>query len=80
MNNYFQDLRRLVAYKMGFGLDDWIYCTLYIHTTRNYRQYSVITILRTFSSLLHTHYDSQSSLVVSWQRISNSHTVTSNHT
>jgi hypothetical protein len=27
-----------VTYKMGFGLDDWIYCTLYIHTTRNYRQ------------------------------------------
>jgi hypothetical protein len=32
------------------------------------------------SSPLLTHYDSQSSLVVSWQRIYNSLTVTSNHT
>jgi hypothetical protein len=31
--------------KMSFGLDDWIYCTSYIHTTRNYRQYSTIAIL-----------------------------------
>jgi hypothetical protein len=23
-----------VAYKTGFGLDDWIYCTLYIHNLR----------------------------------------------
>jgi hypothetical protein len=22
-----------VNYKMGFGLDDWIYCTLYIHNS-----------------------------------------------
>jgi hypothetical protein len=28
-----------------FGLHDWIYCTLYIHTTRDYRQYSAIAIL-----------------------------------
>jgi hypothetical protein len=27
-----------VTYKTGFGLDDCIYWTLYIHTTRNYRQ------------------------------------------
>jgi hypothetical protein len=33
---------------MGFGLDDWIYCTLYIHTVWNYRQYSAIAILHTF--------------------------------
>jgi hypothetical protein len=26
----------------GFGLDDWIDCTLYIHTTLDYRQYSTI--------------------------------------
>jgi hypothetical protein len=26
-----------MTYKTGFGLDDWIYFTLYIHTTRNYR-------------------------------------------
>jgi hypothetical protein len=29
-------------------LDDWIYCTLYIHTTRDYRQCSAIAILHTF--------------------------------
>jgi hypothetical protein len=23
--------------KTGSGLDDWIYCTLYIHTVRDYR-------------------------------------------
>jgi hypothetical protein len=27
-----------VIYTKGFGLDDWIYCALYIHTTRDYRQ------------------------------------------
>jgi hypothetical protein len=27
-----------MTYKMGFGLDDWIYCTLYIHTTQDCRQ------------------------------------------
>jgi hypothetical protein len=36
-----------VAYKTGFGLDDWIYCTLYIHTTRDYRQCSAIADLHT---------------------------------
>jgi hypothetical protein len=30
----------LSTYKTGFGLDDWIYCTLYIHTVRDYRQYN----------------------------------------
>jgi hypothetical protein len=29
-------------------LDDCIYCTLYIHTVRKYRQYSAIAILHTF--------------------------------
>jgi hypothetical protein len=33
-----------------------------------------------YSSPLHTHYGSQSSLDVSWQQIYNSLTVTSNHT
>jgi hypothetical protein len=33
-----------------------------------------------YSSPLHTHYGSQSSLVVSWQRIYNNLTVISNHT
>jgi hypothetical protein len=26
-----------VTYKTGFWLDDWIYCNLYIHITRDYR-------------------------------------------
>jgi hypothetical protein len=29
---------------MGFGLNDWIYCHLFIHTTRYYRQYSSIAV------------------------------------
>jgi hypothetical protein len=33
--------------KTGFRLDDWIYCTLYIHTTRDYKQYSAIVDLHT---------------------------------
>jgi hypothetical protein len=36
-----------VNYKTGSGLDDWIYCPLYIHTTRDYRQYSAIADLHT---------------------------------
>jgi hypothetical protein len=36
-----------VTYKTGSGLDDWVYCTLYIHTTRDYRQYSAIFDLQT---------------------------------
>jgi hypothetical protein len=32
-------------YRRGFGLDHCIYCTLYIHTTRDYRQYSAIADL-----------------------------------
>jgi hypothetical protein len=35
------------TYKTGFGLDDWIYWTLYIHTTQDYRQYSAIADLHT---------------------------------
>jgi hypothetical protein len=34
--------------RLAFGLDDWIYCALYIHTVRDYRQHSAIVILRTF--------------------------------
>jgi hypothetical protein len=34
-----------VTYKIGFGLDDWLYCSLYIHTTRDYMQYSDIAII-----------------------------------
>jgi hypothetical protein len=32
---------------MGFGLDDRIYCTLYIHAVQAYTQHSTITILHT---------------------------------
>jgi hypothetical protein len=65
-----------VTFKTGSGLDDLIYCTLYIHNsglqaTQRYRH--------TFSSPLHTHQGSQSSLVVSWQRIYNSLTVSAAH-
>jgi hypothetical protein len=41
-------LRVGVTYKTGFGLDDWIYCILYIYTVRDYRQNGAITILHTF--------------------------------
>jgi hypothetical protein len=45
-NIYFNILSRVgVTYKTGSGLDDWIYCTLYIHTTRDYRQYNAIADL-----------------------------------
>jgi hypothetical protein len=37
-----------VTYKTGFGLDDWIYCTLYIHKSG----LQAITAL----SLISTHY------------------------
>jgi hypothetical protein len=51
------------------GLRSWFYL---------YLQASAIAELH--SSPLHMHYGSQSSLVVSWQRVYNSLTVTSNHT
>jgi hypothetical protein len=37
-----------VTYKTGSELYDWIYYNLYIHITRDYRQYSAITDLHTF--------------------------------
>jgi hypothetical protein len=46
----------MVTYKAGFLLDDWIDCTLYFHTTRDYMQYSAIDILHTFQfTVAHTH-------------------------
>jgi hypothetical protein len=36
-----------VTYKTDSGLDDWIYCTVYIHTTRDYRPYGAIADLHT---------------------------------
>jgi hypothetical protein len=35
-------------YRLGFGLDDWFYCSSYIHTTWDYRQYSAVADLLTF--------------------------------
>jgi hypothetical protein len=49
---------------MGSREEDWIQVLL---ITLNY---SAIANLHTVSSLLHTHYDSPSSLVVSLKRIS----------
>jgi hypothetical protein len=49
-------------------LDGWTYCTLYIHTVRDYGQYSAIAILHTFQFTFYTHLYSQPLLVVSWQR------------
>jgi hypothetical protein len=40
-------LRVTYSYKTGSGLDDGIYCTLYIHTPREYRQYSATSELHT---------------------------------
>jgi hypothetical protein len=55
-----------VAHRQGFGLDDGIYCTIYIHRTRDNKQYSAILFYTLSSSPFHAHYDSQSSLAVSW--------------
>jgi hypothetical protein len=60
-----------VTYKAGFGLDDWIYCTLYIH---NLRLQALLLDYTLYSSPLLAFS------VVSWQRIYNSLTVTSYHT
>jgi hypothetical protein len=43
-----------VTYKTGFGLNGWIYCTLYIHTVRDCKQYSAIAIVHTLESTV-TH-------------------------
>jgi hypothetical protein len=54
-----------VTYRRGFGLDDCIYCILYIRTIWHYGQCRAIAILHTFSSSLLMHWGSQFSLVVS---------------
>jgi hypothetical protein len=64
---------------MDSGLDDWVSCTLHIYTTRDYRQYSAIADLHTLQFAT-AHALRLSSLAVSWQRIYNSLTVTSNYT
>jgi hypothetical protein len=50
--------------KTGSGLDEWIYCTSYFHNSGIQRCRCTL-----YSSPLQTHKGSQSSLVVSWQRI-----------
>jgi hypothetical protein len=50
----FDIVKCTATYKTGFVLDDWIYCTLYIHTVRDYMQYSAIAILHIFQFLV-TH-------------------------
>jgi hypothetical protein len=37
-----------VTIKTGFKLNDWIYCTLYIHTVQECRHYRAIAILHPF--------------------------------
>jgi hypothetical protein len=56
-------------YKTGFGLDDWIYCTLYMQTVRDYGQYRAIAILRTLEFTVTHALGFPSSLTVSWQQI-----------
>jgi hypothetical protein len=34
-----------VTYKTGFRLNEWIYCNIYIHTTRDCSQYSAVADL-----------------------------------
>jgi hypothetical protein len=43
-----------LIYKTGYEFDDWIYCTLYIHTTWDYRQLKRYCYSHMFSSPLHT--------------------------
>jgi hypothetical protein len=44
-----------VIYKTGFGLDDWVYCTLYTHNSglqvQRYRRFTHITIFKSIPTL-----------------------------
>jgi hypothetical protein len=60
----------------SFGLDDWISWHL-IHTTLNYN--TVLSLIPHFTVHCYTHQCPQSSLVISWQWIHNSRTVTATH-
>jgi hypothetical protein len=68
-----------VTYKTGFGLHDGIYCAIYIHTLRDYRQYSAIAILHTLQFTVAYSLGVSVSPFVSGQRIYHSLTVTSDH-
>jgi hypothetical protein len=61
----FRGLR--VTYKKGFGLDDWIYCTLYSHISglQAIQRYRWCTPLQ----FTVTHAQGLSSLAIPWQRI-----------
>jgi hypothetical protein len=73
---YFKILSRVVGcscltYKTGFEIYVWIYCTLYIHNSG--LQAIQCYCWSAHFTLLHTHYCSQSPLVLSRQRIYKSH-------
>jgi hypothetical protein len=69
-----------MTHKTDFGLNYWIYCTLYIHNS-GLQAITLLSLIYThYISPLHAHCDLQSSLVVSWQTDYNRLTVTSNHT
>jgi hypothetical protein len=65
-----------------FGSDDWIYWRLFFQSFLITTNTALLLIYILSISLLNTHYDSESSLVVSWERNENSLTVnkSSNHT
>jgi hypothetical protein len=70
-------IRVEVTYKTGFGLDNWIYWHL-IHSQLGTIRNTALALFYTLS--VHRCIYSQPSLVVSWQRIYNSLSFTSNHT
>jgi hypothetical protein len=76
---YCQDLGECVTYRRVLdwmiGFTDTLYSPL-----ESAGNYSAIADLHTLQLPSHTHQGSQSSLVVPWQQIYNSPTITSNHT
>jgi hypothetical protein len=66
-----------VIYKTGSGFD---LVTPYSHNLGTTGNTALLLIYTLYNSPLLTHKGSQSSLVVSWQRIYNNLAVTSNHT
>jgi hypothetical protein len=63
-----------VTYKTALGLGDWIYCTLYVHTTGDYRQLQRHRYSAHFPVYRYARTRMlKSSLVVSWQLIYHSY-------